>query len=192
MSIPLPTPAPADPDLRTRIWTELQLATQDRHHAWRLPVLATVGADGLPQARTVVLRQADAALGQLQIYTDARSPKVAALVHTPQAVLVFWSKPLRWQLRVQVVISVQSAGPEVDALWAEVRQTAAAHDYLCAQAPGDALRSDDQATAMKREQAPHHLAILRAQVQEIDWLELASSEHRRAVFSADAWEWRVP
>ena len=51
-------------DIRHRIWTELQRATVDRHHEWRTPVLATSGLDGLPQARTVVLRAADATASQ--------------------------------------------------------------------------------------------------------------------------------
>ena len=54
----------------------------------------TVGADGLPQARTVVLRHAHSKLGQLQIYTDSRSPKVAEMTAAPGVMLTFWSKRL--------------------------------------------------------------------------------------------------
>ena len=37
----------------------------------------------LPQARTVVLRHADAGQAVLQFYTDSRSPKVAELEARP-------------------------------------------------------------------------------------------------------------
>jgi pyridoxine/pyridoxamine 5'-phosphate oxidase len=47
-------------DIRQQIWKELGRASVDRHHAWRTPVLATVGCDGSPNARTVVLRKVDA------------------------------------------------------------------------------------------------------------------------------------
>ena len=51
-------------DLAVRLWRELQRAPHDRHHEWRTPVLATQGIDGRgPQARTVVLRHADARFG---------------------------------------------------------------------------------------------------------------------------------
>ena len=179
-----------EPEIRQRIWTELQRATLDRHHEWRTPVLATVGTDGAPQARTVVLRHADAKLARLHIYTDSRSPKVAELVAQPSATLVFWSKRLSWQLRVRADISVQATGPEVAAVWNRVSQSAAAGDYLSAAAPGDALpvqQADSGAPA-----STHHLAILNVQVQEMDWLELARSGHRRAVFGAHAWAWRTP
>lgn len=190
------TPLATEPEIRQRIWLELQRATHDRHHEWRVPVLATVDADQLPQARTVVLRQADARLHTLQIYTDSRSPKVAELLAAPDVVLVFWSKRLGWQLRVQAVASVQHSGPEVDAVWERVSQSAAAGDYLADSAPGDALHDTSDVGAVSpvasQPQAVHHLAIITAQVQAIDWLELARSGHRRAALTRDGWEWRVP
>lgn len=184
------TPLITETEIRQRIWMELQRATQDRHHEWRTPVVATVTADGLPQARTVVLRQADAKLARLHIYTDSRSPKVAELTAKPAATLVFWSKRLSWQLRVRADMSVQTSGADVQAVWARVSQSAAAGDYLSASAPGDAL-SAEQASGSEPT-GTHHLAILTAQVQEIDWLELSRSGHRRAVLGANTWEWRVP
>lgn len=191
--IPLETLLLTEPDIRHRIGIELQRATQDRHHEWRTPVLATVGADHTPQARTVVLRQADTQLSKLHIYTDNRSPKVAELLASSVAVLLFWSTRLSWQLRVRTLATVQHTGPEVDAVWARVSQSAAAGDYLSANAPGAALSTTtSETTANRSESPPHHLALITLQVQEIDWLELARSGHRRAVFSADRWEWRVP
>ena len=190
---PLEMPLLTEADIRHRIGQELQRATTDRHHEWRTPMLATVDADHRPQARTVVLRQADAALSQLHIFTDSRSPKVAELTASPHAMLVFWSTRLSWQLRVRAQAAVQRSGPQVDAAWSRVSQSAAAGDYLSAHAPGDVLPNADWISTpdagLKR---PHHLAILTFQVQDIDWLELARSGHRRAVFSATQWEWRVP
>ena len=188
------TPLLTESDIRHRIWTELQRATHDRHHEWRTPVLATVGTDGLPQARTVVLRHAHAGAGTLQIFTDSRSPKVAALAAQPAVALAFWSKRLSWQLRVQATASVQLSGPEVDAVWARVSQSAAAGDYLSAHAPGDVLphASPDEAAATSSRARVHHLAIITAQVQSIDWLELGRGGHRRAVLQGDQWDWRVP
>lgn len=181
-------------EIRQRIWQELQRATQDRHSEWRTPVLATADRQGAPDARTVVLRHADAKLSRLHIYTDSRSPKVAELAEQPSAMLVFWSKRLSWQLRVRVRMSVQTAGPQLEAVWDRVSQSAAAGDYLSAAAPGDALPDDlpGEQALPENPAHPHHLAILVAQVQEMDWLELARSGHRRALLGADTWAWRAP
>ena len=186
MEIPLQT----DHDIRQRIWVELQRATHDRHHEWRTPVLATVGTDGLPEARTVVLRHADAKLASMAFYTDSRSPKVAELKATPRASLVFWSKRLSWQLRVRAHVSVHTSGPQVDEVWERVRQSPAAGDYLAAAAPGAILPDTSAPTDMTG--AQHHLSVVSVQVLAMDWLELARTGHRRAVLTATSFEWRVP
>jgi pyridoxamine 5'-phosphate oxidase len=175
-------------DIRHRIWTELGRATKDRHHAWRTPVLASTAVDGLPDARTVVLREADANTAQLRIYSDGRSPKVSQLSAHPEALLVFWSNRLNWQLRVRVFITVHAKGPLVDAVWARVSQSAAAGDYLSPSAPGSALPEATPTAA----QANHNLVVLSAEVRDIDWLELARSGHRRARLRADTWDWLTP
>ena len=182
-------------ELPVRIWQELQRAPLDKHHDWRTPVLATVDAQGRPQARTVVLRQADRAAQTLVFFTDARSPKCAELRALPDAALLFWSPRLSWQLRAGVHARVITEGPEVDAAWARVRSSPAAGDYLSARPPGDVL--DDVQADVAGGGAPiapgaHHLAVVRLAVQTLDWLELARTGHRRARVSGDKVEWRVP
>jgi hypothetical protein len=169
------------------IWRELSQASEERNHAWRTPVLATVGPDGSPQARTVVLRGADRSSGTLQCYTDRRSPKVTQLHHTPSGVLVFWSKQLNWQLRVQARFTADSTGDAMLAAWNQVRDTAAAKDYLTHDAPGDPL-SDRNQPAPQAQQ----LAVLTGEVLSIDWLELGRESHRRAVFDTHGVRWLTP
>jgi general stress protein 26 len=179
---------PTDQPIHARVWQELQCATQDREHEWRTPVLATAGADGSVQARTVVLRRADGEAQALTFHTDSRSPKVAQLRAAPLASLVFWSRRLSWQLRVQAAFSVQVSGPQVDAAWRAVSTSAtAAADYLGAGAPGARL-FDGSAAPTDR----HHLAILTARVQSMDWLELSAEGHRRGRLSASGVDWLVP
>ena len=190
MKIHLQTPE----EIRPQIWKELGRASQDRHHEWRTPVLASCGADGLPDARTVVLRQVDAVAGQLTFYTDSRSPKVAQLQTQASAMLVFWSARLSWQLRVRVACTVITAGPEVEALWQGVKQSAAAGDYLSPQPPGAVLLKGGSADAGTGNSVitAHSFAILRAQVLQMDWLELSREGHRRAQLSATTWAWLTP
>lgn len=175
-------------EIQQRIWSELGRATKDRHHAWRTPVLATSGPDATPDARTIVLREADARACILRFYTDSRSTKVEDLAAQPRASLVFWSKRLSWQLRVKVVLTVHTTGQMVDSVWSRVNQSAAAADYLSAIAPGTPLCVPCPELTSHQ----HHLAVMSAVVQEIDWLELAKGGHRRARFRCKSWEWLVP
>lgn len=173
-------------ELLHRIWVELQRATVDRHHEWRTPVLATTDQDGMAQARTVVLRAADAGSCQLSFFTDSRSPKVAELQATPAAAFVFWSKRLNWQLRVKVTTRVHVEGPLVDSAWERVRQSSAAGDYLAAQAPGSAWSPVEATTGS------HHLSVVTAHIEHMDWLELSREGHRRARLTDTAMERLVP
>ena len=189
MKIHLQTPE----EIRPQIWKELGRASLDRHHEWRTPVLASVDPDGLPDARTVVLRQVDALAGQLTFYTDSRSPKVAQLQVQGAAMLVFWSARLSWQLRVRVTCSVITSGPEVEALWQGVKQSAAAGDYLSPLPPGAVLPPCTGMAVAANAPAPtHSFAVLRAQVLQMDWLELSRDGHRRAQLGANTWEWLTP
>jgi len=177
-------------EIRQHIWKELGRASQDRHHAWRTPVLATVGSDGAANARTVVLRGVDAAHQTLRIYTDQRSAKVSELVNEPNALFVFWSDRLNWQLRVRVTISIETAGPHVQALWQQVQQSAAAADYLGPAAPGSPC--PDAQCGTTAGDGVNHFALLSAQALEMDWLELGRGGHRRARLFPDAWQWLTP
>jgi len=167
--------------LRSQIWQQLQRAVSERDHEWRTPVLAGVDTDGLPQARTVVLRQADPIARTLHVYTDARTPKVAELLARPRAALVFWSRLLGWQLRVEATVQVQIEGALVEAAWQQVSKTAAAADYLAPAAPGSVLKTPDDAPANGM-RGSHHLAVLIASVDTFDWLALAPNGHRRVRF----------
>lgn len=177
-------------EIRQQIWKELGRATQDRHHAWRTPVLATAADDGLVNARTVVLRGADAAAGNLVIFTDQRSPKLAEIRRQQAALFVFWSSRLNWQLRVRVNMTAQTSGPEVDARWQRVSQSAGASDYMSQAAPGTPWR--EPANTPEASFRGSYFAVLTARVTEMDWLELGREGHRRARIGADAWEWLTP
>ena len=177
-------------EIRQQIWKELGRASQDRHHAWRTPVLATTGTDGIVNARTVVLRSADLASQTLKIYSDRRSPKVQELTNEPNALFVFWSARLSWQLRVRVSFANQASSSQVEAQWQRVKQTASATDYLGPSAPGSPCAEGHSAYTLPEE--VNNFTLLIAQVLEIDWLELGRAQHRRARLLQNHWQWLTP
>src|SRR5690554_4534009 len=154
--------------LNDQLWSELEQAVTDRQHGWRTPVLATVDADGLPDARTVVLRAADRARQTLKVFTDQRSPKVVQLQANPQAQLVFWCPSRQWQLRARVAVTIDLNSDQTTAIWTRIRQTAAAGDYLTAEAPGSPL--SDQAPLSVDQ---HALCVMEFKTMSLDWLMLS-------------------
>ena len=175
-------------ELPPRIWQELERAVADRQHSWRTPVLASVDSEGLPQARTLVLRGVDEASQTLQFFTDSRSPKALQIQHSAQIQLVFWSPALKWQLRVTAMARVETSGSEVDAAWQRVMQSPARQDYLSPLAPGEVL-PDGKRDGLGE---AHHLAIVNACVNHLDWLSLSPAGHQRAEISKDILRWLTP
>jgi len=129
------------------VWQELGTATHDKQHAWRSPVLATASNDGA-DARTVILREADADARVLRIYTDERAAKVAQLMSHPVGTLVMWSPALGWQVRCRVRLAVQSQGLAATSRWALVKLSPAAQDYLSPLPPGAALVDEAPGAAL--------------------------------------------
>jgi len=176
-------------DIKASIWAQLALAVSgDKSHGWRLPVLATQAGGG-PDARVIVLREADAQAGELHLYSDERAEKVKQIVRNPHGVLVFWSASLGWQLRCRVMLSIAMSGVSSSSRWARIRLTPGAQEYLAARAPGSAL--EDPGHAAQRATTPYFAAIS-AQVQSLDWLELHREGHRRAIFDDAGARWIQP
>ncbi len=179
-------PNPRLTDLATiqrACWQQLALAAADKSHAWRVMGLATLDGD-VADLRSVVLREVDAPAHTLLFFTDARSPKVAQITAQPQATLLVWSAALSWQLRLRVLLAVQTSGLAVSSRWARLKLSPAAQDYLSPMPPGTTLADPAHPPAPQRESRAH-FAVVSAKVQRLDWLELHAEGHRRAVFPAD-------
>ena len=175
--------------LHAQVWARLSRGVHDRHAAARHPTLATVGTDGRPQARTVVLRAADAASGTLHLYTDRHSAKVAELRATPLAALHVWDASAHLQLRIDAEVTI-STGAEIAGVWASVPE-ASRYAYSSTATPG---RPIPEALAYTKTPDPATFALLCLNVEAIDALHLGR-DHRRARFERrDDWagQWLVP
>lgn len=170
------------------LWRELEACVHGADHPWRHAVLATRSGDSV-DARTVVLREADRRSSALVFYADARSPKVMQLGQCPQAMLVMWSQPLSWQLRLQVRLELATEGLAVSSRWARLALTPAAQDYLSPLPPGSPI--ERPAVALERG-TRDHFSVVTARVEGIDWLELRAEGHRRARFDAEGARWLAP
>jgi hypothetical protein len=174
------------PEIEHACWAALSEAAHDRYHDWHHLVLATVNGNAA-DARTVILRDVDLEAQRLVFYTDDRSPKVAQMRAHPRGTLVAWSPRASWQLRLQVTLAVADDGLDVSSRWARVKLSPGAQDYLAALPPGTPV-SEFTPERESRE----HFAVVTAQVDAIDWLELDPAGHRRARFERGSRGWLTP
>lgn len=175
--------------LLAQVWARLVRGVGDRHAPARHPAFATVAADGTPEVRTVVLRAADPVAGTLDVHTDLRSAKVAALRLNARAALHVWDGAAHLQTRLTASVEVLT-GAAVAALWQRVPETSQAA-YGTVPAPGTPIAA---ALDYAKSPDPAAFAVLRCRVLAIDALHLGP-DHRRARYDrADGWRghWTAP
>lgn len=174
--------------LYNHAWQRLIRGVHDRHAPARHPTLATVSPDGLPQARTVVLRRVDQSLARIELHTHIHSLKSQAVRARPVAALHVWDVGQKLQIRLEATVDL-IAGAAASDIWSKVPE--GSRSAYAVQAPGLPI---DHALAYESQPNPSSFAVLILHVQSMDLLHLGPS-HRRAVYErAHDWSgrWVVP
>jgi pyridoxamine 5'-phosphate oxidase len=179
------------------IWALLGRGVADRRHGFHHPAIATLGLDGAPRNRIVVLRGAERARSSIRFHTDQRSTKCAELARDPRASALFYDEGDRVQLRVEGRAVLHSTDAIADAAW-QSSQRMSRVCYGTMPAPGSflespsgfALPSEDEQIAAGRS---NFVAVVIA-IERIEWLFLHSGGHRRAMFDVTQGtaRWLVP
>jgi len=162
-------------------------AQHDRHCAFRTPVLATMGLAGMPQVRTVVLRRFERSGGEVELFTDGRSPKVAEIQANPAVSLLFWDKGANLQVRASGQAKVGTVGADIEAAKARLGDNVLG-DYARAAPPGSPA-PDPEAARNVAFDVPAHFACITVAVDRLDVLELDRNGHNRAFFRRSVANW---
>ncbi len=194
-------PRDASAEMLARCWDLLEQAASDRRAAMHLVHVATVGLDGAPQVRAVVLRGVDRAAGTVRFHTDARSAKVAEILAEPRVTVHGYDPEARVQLRLHGVATLHADDALADASWAE-SANASRVCYRGAHGPGTPLEAPEAADPGEAERRPadpdagrEHFRAVLVTVERFEWLHLAHGGHRRAVHVRETgWQgrWLAP
>ena len=178
----------ADPALREMLEEAFRLLARgvaDRRSPYHTPVVATMGEDGVPRARIVVLRGFDAAVPALRFHTDSRSPKWRELAALPNLSLVVYDPGARLQVRVEALAVLHGEDGVAEAAW-QTSQPMSRVCYGTEPSPGSAIGEGD---AFSLPQDPAEIAAGRrnfgaviCRAVRLDVLHLAHSGHRRAAY----------
>ncbi len=169
-------------------WRRLARGAADRRSGFHTVQLATIGADGGPRVRTVVLRAVTPALRLLRVHTDARSAKAAELAAEDRVEICGYDAHAKMQIRARGVATVHAADAVADAAWAGSGQ-GSRMAYRGELAPGARLERPETLDPVGAGREPlsdlgreNFLAVSVA-VDRLEWLYLAAAGHRRAVYA---------
>ena len=189
------------PQTYDRLWSCLESGVGTQRSPFTMVQAATLGLDGAPKVRTIVLRQVSRADRLLAFHTDARSEKVAELCRDPRIAVVANDLDALVQIRVEGVASICDDEAQRRAIWQSSRpQTLLL--YRASLRPGTPIDSPEEAHITPSPgEAPtddgyRNFCLVHVTVTRIDWLELARGGHRRAVFDVNddgyAGRWIAP
>jgi pyridoxamine 5'-phosphate oxidase len=187
------------------IWQRLVRGKADRHSPFHTPVVASVNASGVPQQRVMVLRKVDQSAGTLRFHTDVRTPKFDQLIENAAISVIGYDAGAKIQIRITGKARGTNKGMEADAAW-EASTPSSRRCYLAEMSPGTQIEVPTSGlplhvenrvpTVIETLPARRNFAVLIVDIDQIEWLYLASDGHRRAVFTrtVDTWsgQWLVP
>ncbi|MGP9821767.1 pyridoxamine 5'-phosphate oxidase family protein [Salinarimonas sp. NSM] len=188
MSDPRGTPAFATDldEMRAHAWRQLARGVKDRRSPFHTPTVATIGLDGRPRLRTVVLRAADASAGRLRFHTDTRAEKVAELRRDARIALHAYDPAGKLQVRVEGTAVPHTDDGFAEEAWRASRPASRAC-YATEPAPGSALAAPDGFRLPESEEAilagRGRFCAVEIVAEAMETLWLAHAGHRRALFS---------
>jgi pyridoxamine 5'-phosphate oxidase len=162
-------------------WSILSRGAVDRRSAMHTVTVATVGLNGAPRIRTVVLRHVSVPDRTLRFHTDARSGKIAELRHNPQVQIAACDPGQKIQLRITGLATIHQRDEVAVAAW-DRAQIKSRECYRQIEAPGTAASRPEDLTRPAEHDGVANFSAVRVAIEEIDWLYLAASGHRRARF----------
>jgi len=174
---------------------ELQVAATSSRHGFHLLTVATLGLDGAPDARTVVLRHVDAVRREIRFHTDARGPKAMQLRRDPRVALHWYDPACRVQLRAAAEAVIHQDDDVAAAAWGAAQPMSRAC-YAATAAPGTPLAAfapappaPDPGDAAARD----HFAVVVCRYSAIELLALHAAGHQRVRLHVghDAVTWTV-
>ena len=183
----------------------LTLAVKDRNHNFHTPVFSNKNEFNDVDSRIVVLRNFNKDNLKLNFHTDFRSQKIINLKKNNNSNFVFYGFKIKTQLRIKTNSIINYKNEISKKAWQETHLSSR-KCYLTEKAPSSI-------TTLAEDGIPNHLsgidpseeesqkgydnfAVIENKIQNIDWLYLSSTGHRRLKInlknSKPIFNWIIP
>ena len=189
-------------EIKKKIWSMLNNGVTDRSSQFRLPVFICGGQNDF-DGRIVVLRKSDETNNLLQFHSDIRSDKIEKLKNNKNAVMLFYDKKEKVQLRIKVECTVHHDNETTKESWSKTGHISR-KCYLVDNGPGTISPSPTSGlkpefdnfefTLEQSEEGYKNFTVIQCKIKSFEWLYLAAQGHRRAKFELDNNKeyWLVP
>lgn len=180
-------------------WQQLGRGGADAKDPFHTPTLITLGQDGFPAARTVILRKTIRPERVLVCHSDWRATKIAELQADARITWHLWHPKLRVQLRLHGEATLHHQDEVAQAEWTNT-SPGSRLNYGATRPPGEAVASLAEALSahttynqldqVDTEAWWPHFCVIRSHIHTLEYLLLAQDGHRRARFTWQEGRWQ--
>jgi pyridoxamine 5'-phosphate oxidase len=184
-------------DIEWQIWQLLQRGVADRKHGFHTPTVSTIGLDGRPKSRVMILRKADGGEKTLRLHADVRTQKWPELARTPAISVSLYDVSQRVQLRMEGTAMLHNQDDVARAAWVG-SQPMSRVGYGSVPGPGALIDNPDKFTLPENTEMAEagygNFGAIIVSIQSIEWLHLKQRQNRRAIFDLvnEKAQWVVP
>ena len=183
----------------------LTIGVKDRNHAFHTPVFSSNTSNNSVNSRVVVLRKFHQENLILYFHTDYRSPKIIDLKKNNETIFVFYDLKLKTQIRIKTISKIHYLDDIMKEAW-KLTRLFSRKCYLTQKIPSSIttiaedgipkyLKGIDP-TQDESEIGYANFSVIENIIQDIDWLYLESSGHRRLKITfkknKPIFEWIIP
>tara|TARA_Y100000590_G_C15596400_1_gene968226 strand:- start:425 stop:1030 length:606 start_codon:yes stop_codon:yes gene_type:complete len=183
----------------------LTVGATNRNHAFHTPVFSNISKENLVNSRTVVLRSYNKKSLILNFHTDIRSPKVKELIKNNNSYFVFYDFELKTQLRIKTVSKINNQNTITKSAWKKTHLFSR-KCYLTKKSPSSKTKFPEDGIPKhligidpKKDESElgyKNFVVVQNHIQNIDWLFLSSSGHKRLNINFEKnkkkFDWVIP
>jgi hypothetical protein len=177
----LPSHADDLDEVLAEAFRRLARGVADRRSAFRTPSIATVGPDGTPRIRTMVLRRFEPTARRLTLHTDRRAAKLPDIAHQPSVAVHVYDAHAALQVRLAARAYIHADDAMARRAW-EAGAPSSHFGYAITPPPGTETAAPPPAS-IGDESGFGNFALLELTFHRLEWLWLYHGGHRRARFT---------
>ena len=183
----------------------LNIGVTDRNHPFHTPIFSTINELNSISARVVVLRKYDEYFRVLNFHTDFRSSKIYELTSNHSSYFVFYDHKIKIQLRIKTHSIIHNRNAISKKAWEDTKLQSR-KCYLTKKNPSSKTTKPEDGlpkhlqgidpTKEESESGYENFTVIENVINNIDYLYLAASGHRRLNISfkknEPKFDWIIP
>ena len=166
-------------------WILIEEGVTNGNSAFHTPTVASIGDNGYPSVRTMVLRGVDIPKRFIDLHTDRRAPKYIELSKCPQSSVHFYDLSSKTQITLRTTATLHHNDSLSAKAWASSKPSSRLC-YTAINGPGANVEAPPAAptNADAIETSGYdNFCLIQANIQTLEWLRLFPTGHQRAIFT---------